>query len=113
MTLPPLRDPVTYWSIAIDHEDMFNGWPVKSWPGEVYVSAKGFPTVRSQARFETESDAKLFLETNRTVVERRCANKFGFHGFVVCSGGSLWPVEYDQPVLLGRGRESRGSAANR
>lgn len=102
MTIPPLRAPLTYWTIAIVHDDNFNGWPVKSWPSEVFVSIKGRPVVRQRAEFRCEDDAQKFLDFNREVLDHRCAGKFGFRTFRISSGTSLWPITYDEPVQLKR-----------
>lgn len=91
---------MTYWSVMICHDDFYNGWPVKSWPPEVAVSAKGHPTTKSGAMFKTEAEARQFLEMNKEVIERRCANKVGFRGFDVVAGGSLSPIVYDKPTKL-------------
>lgn len=107
MTLPPLSQPMTYWTIAIDHEDGYNGWPVKASPPEVFVSAKGYPTVKSWAQFRSKADAELFLERNREAILRRCGSKRGFHGLAVTSGSSLWPVVFDRPGRIARRRKSR------
>ena len=107
MTIPPLRDPLTYWTIAIVHDDNFNGWPVKGEPSEVFVSIKGRPSVRQWAQFKCRDDAERFLEINREVLDHRCAGKFGFRAFRVGSGTSLWPITYDEPVELRRPRGLR------
>jgi|GEM_PF-6383443 len=103
MTIPPLGKPLTYWTIAIVHDDNFNGWPVKS-PSEVFVSIKGRPVVRQWAEFKCEDEAQKFLELNREVLDHRCAGKFGFRAFRISSGTSFWPITYDEPVELKRPR---------
>lgn len=109
MTIPPLHDPLTYWTVAIDHDDGFNGWPVKSWPSEVFVTIKGRPAVRHWVQFRSQAEAESFLDINRVLLEHRCANKVGFHGFRVQSGTSYWPVDYHEVIELKRPRSLRSA----
>ena len=105
MTKPPLTGPVTFWTIAIHHEDFFNDWSIKE-KDEVCVSIRGYPTVRDPAVFRSEVEARRFLETNRKVLDRRCAVRIGFLAFNIREIRQYWPVEYDEVPQLRTVREA-------
>lgn len=100
MTLPPLREAIEYWVIAIDHADGFNCWPIRAEEEDVYVSARGNVTRKHPAMFRTRMDADLFFQKNETKIEAKCANKFGFLGFRIAQEKSYWPIVHDEPKEL-------------
>jgi hypothetical protein len=99
MTIPPLTEPITLWNIEIVHRDGFGGWLIKD-TDKVYVSIKGYPTVRVPAAFRSKSAALSFLELNEHVLDRRCGGRDGFCGFEVLAIRQYRPVEFDDVVQL-------------
>lgn len=107
MTIPPLRNSISYWTINIQHQDGFNGWAVKD-SDEVFVSPTGYPAIKARATFRTRVEAETFLAQNRETIDRRCASKLGFVSYQISEFRSYWPVEYDELIdLTNVGRKGR------
>ena len=99
MTLPPLRHAISYWTISIEHHEWFNGWAVGIRDG-VYVSPTGYPATKAGVALRTQKLANMFLTSNREIIDRRCASKFGFISYKIVERQSYWPVEYNELIDL-------------
>lgn len=99
MTIPPLRDAISYWTIRIEHLDWFYGWPVSS-GDDVFVSPTGYPATKARLALRTRQEAETFLKSNRATIDRRCASKPGFVSYRVSECRTYWPVDYHELVDL-------------
>lgn len=73
--------------IEIHCNDYYKGWLVRGSigrPSEVFISTDGYPTedMSDMAVFASAEEATAYLELNRDVLERRCADD-AFIGFRV------------------------------
>ena len=101
MTLPPLRNAISFWTIAIDHYEWFNHWCVSAMD-DVFVSPNGYPATKALVALPSREMAKAFLSANREIIDRRCASKPGFIAYSIIERKSYWPIKYHELVDLAK-----------